>query len=99
MAAQGSGALAGALWVATQGPTARTRMLLVRGGFVLCLATIALSTARAALPAAAFLVVAGAANIMFTSSANSIVQLETPDALRGRVMSIYSLVFNGATPF
>ena len=36
---------------------------------------------------------------MFTATANSTVQMETPDALRGRVMSMYALVFNGLAPF
>jgi len=36
--------------------------------------------------------------IMFTSSANTSVQLAVPDAMRGRVMSLYVFVFVGATP-
>jgi MFS family permease len=35
---------------------------------------------------------------LFTVSANSSVQLATPDRLRGRVMSIYTLVFAGMSP-
>jgi len=43
------------------------------------------------------LVPTGAAIILFTSTANSMVQLATPAALRGRVMSIYILVFVGVS--
>ena len=45
------------------------------------------------------LVPTGAAIILFTSTANSMVQLGTPAALRGRVMSIYILVFVGVASF
>ena len=36
--------------------------------------------------------------IAFTAIATGTVQVETPDALRGRVMSLYNLVYNGTTP-
>ncbi|MDP4093198.1 MAG: MFS transporter [Bacillota bacterium] len=36
--------------------------------------------------------------VSFSSSANSTIQLNTSDEYRGRVMSIYSLVFSGSTP-
>lgn len=45
------------------------------------------------------LVPTGAAIILYTSTANSIVQLGTPAALRGRVMSVYILVFVGVASF
>ena len=42
--------------------------------------------------------VVGAAMILIMNLANAMVQSQVPDALRGRVMSIYSLVFFGAMP-
>jgi MFS family permease len=42
---------------------------------------------------------AGTGMILFTVNANSSVQLATPDRLRGRVMSVYTLVFAGMSPF
>ena len=36
--------------------------------------------------------------ITFTASANAWVQLQSGDSMRGRVMSIYALVFGGVTP-
>ena len=36
--------------------------------------------------------------IAFTTIANGTIQLETPDALRGREMRLYNLVYNGTTP-
>ena len=41
---------------------------------------------------------AGMGTIAFTVSANSTVQLSTPDYLRARVMSVYTLVFAGFAP-
>ena len=46
----------------------------------------------------AILAVAGWSLISFLSLANSSVQLETTDALRGRVMSVYTIVFLGFAP-
>ena len=36
--------------------------------------------------------------VMFSSSANSSMQLNSSNELRGRVMSVYSMVFAGSTP-
>jgi MFS family permease len=40
----------------------------------------------------------GAGAIALTATANSAIQLAVPDALRGRVMSVYTTVFAGSTP-
>jgi MFS family permease len=40
----------------------------------------------------------GAAVLMFTTTANATVQLAATDAMRGRVMAVYLLVFLGTTP-
>jgi predicted MFS family arabinose efflux permease len=44
------------------------------------------------------LVPTGAAVLLFTTSANALVQLGSAPAVRGRVMSLYVLVFLGGTP-
>ena len=44
------------------------------------------------------LVLLGFAGIVFTASANTRLQLLSPGRLRGRVMSLYVLVFAGTTP-
>ncbi|HOS69859.1 MAG TPA: MFS transporter [Bacillota bacterium] len=46
----------------------------------------------------AFMVMIGFLSITFLNMANSILQLNTTDAYRGRVMSIYALVNNGSHP-
>ncbi len=98
MGVQGAGALAGALGVAAMGRRPHRRRFLLWSAIVLCGATTALGLTRTAAAAGVLLVAAGASMIAFTAIANSTVQLETPDALRGRVMSLYNLVYNGTTP-
>ena len=45
-----------------------------------------------------FLFLLGLANTAFASTANTSLQLATPDHLRGRVMALYMLLFAGSTP-
>jgi len=49
--------------------------------------------------AAALLVGLGCCQIVFSTSCNTTLQLDTPDALRGRVMGLYALANAGMTPF
>jgi len=49
--------------------------------------------------AAALLVLLGACQIVFSTGCNTTLQLDTPDALRGRVMGLYALANAGMTPF
>jgi hypothetical protein len=47
----------------------------------------------------ALLLVMGFCGILFMAGSNSTLQLTVPDALRGRVMSLHTLMFAGITPF
>ena len=49
-------------------------------------------------PQALALVPLGAASVTFAAGVNSSLQLESAPALRGRVMSLYAIVFLGSTP-
>lgn len=42
--------------------------------------------------------IAGAGELVFTTLATATLQVETPEALRGRLLSEYNLVYNGTTP-
>lgn len=97
-AIQGAGALVAALVVAAMGRSVPRRMFLLCAAIVLCCATMALGLARTAVAAAILLFIAGGSMVAFTAIANGTVQVDTPDALRGRVMSLYNLVYNGTTP-
>ncbi len=98
MGVQGAGALVGALGVAAMGRTGKRQTVLLWTAVVLCCATTALGLIRDVVAAGVLLFVAGASMIAFTAIANGAIQVETPDALRGRVMSLYNLVYNGTTP-
>lgn len=51
------------------------------------------------LPVALVLVVPmGASGAVFVTSANAVLQTQTPGEMRGRVMALYSVVFLGSTP-
>ncbi len=93
----GIGAALGAVIQASQQGIDKTSWMRW-GALVLVVAFGAMSFAPNAIWAGLCLGVAGAGMIMFTVSANSMVQLATPDTFRARVMSVYSLVFAGMAP-
>jgi MFS family permease len=96
-AAMGTGALISALSVATlERPRLR---VLVGGGIVLGLSEIVLAGTTLFPVALAAVFFAGAGAIATAASANSLVQITVPGPLRGRVMSVYTTVFAGSTPF
>ena len=97
--ALGVGALAGGLTLATFGERLPRARLFWAGAFLFPLLEIVFALARTLPLAMAALVVMGFFMIMFTAGANTLVQMLTPDGLRGRVMGVYSLVFLGSAPF
>ena len=63
------------------------------------MALVAFSLARS-LPLAAFLLaVAGFFMMTQMAASNTLLQVLTPDALRGRIMAFYSMMFMGMAPF
>src|SRR6267378_2676313 len=66
---------------------------------VLSACTALLAAVRSVPVAAPVLFVMGFCGILFMAGSNSTVQLTVPDELRGRVMSLHTLVFAGSTPF
>ncbi|HZP56030.1 MAG TPA: MFS transporter [Dehalococcoidia bacterium] len=95
-AAVGLGALISALMLASR--KSATKFTLFAGGtmFGMLLCAVALSTW---LPLTLlFLLLLGIANTAFAATANTSLQLATPDHLRGRVMALYMLLFAGSTP-
>jgi MFS family permease len=92
----GVGALAGALLSASLGRASRRALLLGTAGFGL--AELLLAPERSVAAAGALLVVTGLCFTLWTSNANSSLQLAAPDALRGRVIGLYYFAFNGTGP-
>jgi MFS family permease len=98
MAANGIGAACGGIWIATAGDRLSRRHL-VYGGAALFGVTLIGATLSPTYPfLLACLVISGLAMMLLGINANTRVQQEVPDELRGRVMAVYSLVFGGLLP-
>jgi len=96
MAAAGVGSLAAALLIAFGlRPTLR---LLVSGSALIGLALVGLAFSPLLLVSLPIMVLLGFATITMSATTNTLIQLQVPDALRGRVMSVYTTVFAGTTP-
>jgi MFS family permease len=94
--AMGVGALAGGLTMAAhQRPSHRLLVGVSLAFGVLILAVAAAPTLPLCI---AMLVLMGAASIMFIATANSLLQLNSSGAMRGRVMALWAVVFLGSTP-
>lgn len=75
----------------------RTRLRgLVAIGAVLCAITVVAAATDQRWVYSALLIAVGAATLLFLTTANSTVQLAAADAIRGRVMGVYLLVFIGS---
>lgn len=92
----GAGALAGALLSASLGRASWP--VLFTAGVGLGIAEVLLAPQRQLPVVALLLVVTGACFSLYTSNSNSTLQLATPDALRGRVLALYSYSFFGTAP-
>ncbi len=95
-AAMGVGAVFGGLFVAARGTTGLRPLVVAAGGFTVTMAFAALA------PTLAFELIAlalvGVANIAFMSTGNSTLQLTAAPEMRGRVMSLWFVAFQGSTP-
>jgi MFS family permease len=96
--ARGAGSLIGALMLAAIGHAGRRGRWLTIGTFVYPLLLFAFAAARAVPLAIAVLIGVGWGGMVLFNMANALVQAHVSDALRGRVMSIYSLTFFGGMP-
>jgi MFS family permease len=85
-----------ALALATLSKTSRRTLLIGATAFAAVLGAIAASHWYAL--TLVLLVALGVAGISFTATANTTLQITAPDHLRGRVMSLYMLLFAGSTP-
>ena len=95
-AAVGLGALISALSLASRKSASRNTMFFGGAAFALLLGAVAIS--QWLVVTLVFLLLLGIANTAFAATANTSLQLATPDHLRGRVMSLYMLLFAGSTP-
>ncbi len=92
----GFGSLVGALGTAYTRQVTMRRLIVGSLIFSILLGAVAVSTNF--LLSGGLLIALGFAGILFSTSANTLLQLTVPDALRGRVLSLYMLLFAGSTP-
>lgn len=98
LAASGTGALAGALITASLGGWRRRGALLVGAAFAHGTLLLLFGTQRSLMGAIVFVGLTSLAVMVFLGMANTLMQTRTPDAMRGRAMSVYTMVFMGFMP-
>ena len=99
MSCAGGGALVGALLLAARrGHGGLGRVWVPWAAFGFGLGLIAFSQSRSFWLSAALLVPTGFAMMVQMAASNTLLQMMVPDALRGRVMSLYSMMFMGMAP-
>ncbi len=97
-ASVGVGALIGALTVASLGNFQRRGMLLTFGNVFFPMMVLLFAASSIFPLSMAILVGAGLGFMIQNAMTNTLIQTAVPDHLRGRVMSVYMLVFQGFFP-
>ncbi len=95
---QGIGALVAALTLATFNPQRKGRLLAL-GQMAFTFSLIALSFNRFIPLAALLIMLVGWGTVTMLATTNTLIQLDVPDALRGRVFSTYLWGLQGVAPF
>jgi len=98
LAASGGGALAGALVTASLGGWKRRGALLVGAAFAHGTLLTLFGLQHSVIGAMLFVGLTSLAVMVYLGMANTLMQTRTPDALRGRVMSVQTMVFIGFMP-
>ena len=98
MGAIGAGAFLAAMSVAALGHKFRQRSLVTIGALVAPMGMIALSLSSNYILSLVCLIIVGFGMMLFYAVSNSMVQMDSPDDLRGRVVSVRTLAFMGVAP-
>jgi MFS family permease len=98
MAASGVGALTAAVSIAARGSIRNTMKFMSVAGLFFSSALFIFSLSRSFWLSLVVIMTGGWGMMSYLAAANSHIQLSVPDELRGRVMSVYSLVFLGTVP-
>jgi MFS family permease len=96
LTAMGIGALVGALTIASR--RRPSYQLLVAVGLAFGVFILAVAAAPTLPLTLLLLAPMGGASVMFIATANSLLQLNSSGAMRGRVMALWAIVFLGSTP-
>lgn len=98
MAALGVGSVFGALTVSGKGHLEPKMKVMIFSSLMIGLLFILNGFSTRYIATIILLVAIGAFSIYFSTTANTTLQINSNEEYRGRVMSVYSLVFAGATP-
>jgi len=98
MGASGGGALTAAVTLAIVGDVADKKRTMTVAALLFPACVVLFALSRSYYISMALMFLAGVAVVWFLANANSTLQLKSPDGLRGRVMSVYTLMFLGMTP-
>ncbi|MEO5884039.1 MAG: MFS transporter [Candidatus Limnocylindrales bacterium] len=96
MTASGLGALGAAVGLVVAGKPRPSRI--AAGAVVLGVASLALAVSTSFPISLLLMIPVGAGGIAMAATANAVIQLNVPDGLRGRVMSVYTTVFAASIP-
>jgi MFS family permease len=99
LSALGLGSIIGALTVASFSHKLDRGKLIRYGPYALSFAMIFVGLSLNFGMAVFFLILLGISNLLFFTTVNSTLQLNSDPQFRGRVMSVYTMVFGGVTPF
>jgi len=97
--AQGAGALIAAFAIAMNNTARWQGLRLILGEAAFILGMIAIPFSRSLLPAMIVIGLMGWGAVTQLATMNTLIQLQVPDTLRGRVFSIYLWALQGITPF
>jgi MFS family permease len=97
MAAMGLGSMLSAFTVATRSRGPKRRLMFLAGA-VISIMLVFIGVFKDYGVSMVTLFIAGVFNVLFSTTANSTIQLKSKNEFRGRVMSVYAMVFAGATP-
>jgi MFS family permease len=98
MASAGFGSLCGALSIASRSSTRGLGRVVALSAMTFGVGLMVFALSRAFWLSAALLFVVGMSMITQAASTNTLIQSMVPDALRGRVMAVYAMMFMGMSP-
>lgn len=98
LSARGLGSLAGALMIAYLGSRVARGKIWAVGNLVMPFALVILGVFKILPVSLVALVVVGWSLMSVVNISNALIQTHIPDELRGRIMSVYILIFQGGMP-
>ncbi|MBM3152337.1 MAG: MFS transporter [Chloroflexi bacterium] len=97
--AQGIGAMAAALYIAANSGMKRKGLLLTIGQFTFAVLLVLVAAIRSLPLALTLIMILGWSMVTQLATMNTLIQVQVPDNLRGRVFSAYLWALQGVAPF